>query len=163
MRTVHAFAMLGLAATLAGCTPNPSGRSGADAPANELYGVWAPTTYVLNGKDHALTGIMIITPRYFMGNATYKSSATGVDANANSGPYYLEDGHIVLNQWMQLHYRTENPSENLLTEGVVEKIRYEVEGDTLTFHFPSGNRYISKRLRNADIPATASEDLTPPK
>ncbi len=112
-----------------------------------LHGVWQPVTYVIQGDAYPMTGLMIITPKYFSANTLFKlEQDTGLDANANAGPYYLADGKIVLNQWMQLHWRPDKPGEHFLAQEVVEEIPYKIEDEKLIFFFPSGNMYISERL-----------------
>lgn len=113
----------------------------------DIYGVWEPTTYLNAGKELPVRGIMIITPEYFVANTTFDFDEDGVlEANANSGPITVEDGVIKLNQWMQLHWRTNVPDENFLRINVPEDIKYTIEGDRLIFHFVTGNKYISKRV-----------------
>jgi len=112
-----------------------------------LYGTWQTTHYNLDGKDHEMTGLMIITPAYFVGNTIFTiGDQANPSANANSGPYILKDGKIVVTQWMQLHWRPHDEKENFLTQGVVEEIPYRFEDGNLIFFFPSGNRYVSRRL-----------------
>ena len=69
----------------------------------------------------------------------------------------VEDGVIKLMQWMQLHWRPKegsgnfsnpnNPVGNFLRIDIPEEIHYTIEGDKLIFHFPSGNKYISQRVK----------------
>lgn len=114
---------------------------------DRLYGTWQTTHYNINGKDHDMTGLMIITPGYFIGNTIFNiGDQAAPSANANSGPYVIEDGKIVITQWMQLHWRPNDEKENFLTQGVVEEIPYRFEDGNLIFFFPSGNRYVSRRL-----------------
>jgi hypothetical protein len=114
---------------------------------DRLYGTWQTTQYNLNGTDHDMDGLMIITPSYFMGNTIFNiEEHAAPSANANSGPYVIKDGKIVITQWMQLHWRPDDEKENYLTQGVVEKIPYRFEDGNLIFFFPSGNRYVSHRL-----------------
>ena len=112
-----------------------------------LYGTWQTTHYNINGTDHDMEGLMIITPTYFIGNTIYNIEGQAApNANANSGPYVIEDGKIVITQWMQLHWRPQDEKENYLTQGVVEEIPYRFEDGNLIFFFPSGNSYVSRRL-----------------
>ena len=114
---------------------------------DRLYGTWQTTHYNINGKDHDMTGLMIITPGYFIGNTIFSiGDEAAPSANANSGPYVIEDGKIVITQWMQLHWRPNDEKENFLTQGLVEEIPYRFEDENLIFFFPSGNRYVSRRL-----------------
>jgi hypothetical protein len=116
----------------------------------DLIGTWKPINYTVAGVPHKMRGLMIITPKFFMANTIFETSP-GVwrGANANSGPYVIQDGKLVLTQWMQLHFRGEqltDPKETFLKEGVVEKIKYRFENGRLVFDFPSGNHYVSERL-----------------
>lgn len=112
-----------------------------------LYGTWKPVTYIYRGIEYPMSGLMIITPRYFSANTIFKlSNTSAADANANAGPYELVDNKIVLNQWMQLHWRPTEPDQNFLAQEVVEEIPYEIQGSRLIFTFPSGNKYISEKL-----------------
>ena len=112
-----------------------------------LYGTWQTVQYTINGKDHEMKGLMVITPTYFIGNTIFTlENQTAPSANANAGPYFLKDGKIVITQWMQLHWRPNDEKENFLTQGVVEEIPYRFEDGMLVFFFPSGNRYVSRRL-----------------
>jgi hypothetical protein len=114
---------------------------------DRLYGTWQTTHYNLNGTDYEMAGLMIITPSYFIGNTIFTiGDQTAPSANANSGPYVIIDGKIVITQWMQLHWRPNDEKENFLTQGVVEEIPYRFEDGNLIFFFPSGNRYVSRRL-----------------
>lgn len=119
---------------------------------NPLYGVWKPTTYIIQGVEYPLTGLMIITPGYMSANTIFKLSEDSPgDANANAGPYVLEGNKMVLNQWMQLHWRPlhqDDPKEHFLAQNIPEEIPFEVKGDQLIFSFPSGNRYISERIKD---------------
>lgn len=118
---------------------------------NPLYGVWKPVTYIIQGVEYPLTGLMIITPGYMSANTVFKFSEDSPgDANANAGPYVLEGNKMVLNQWMQLHWRPlhqHNPKEHFLAQNIPEEIPFEVKGDQLIFSFPSGNKYISERIK----------------
>ncbi len=114
---------------------------------DRLYGTWQTTHYNIKGTDHEMTGLMIITPTYFIANTIFNiGDQAAPSANANSGPYVIEDGKIVITQWMQLHWRPNDEKENFLTQGVVEEIPYRFEDGNLIFSFPSGNRYVSHRL-----------------
>lgn len=115
---------------------------------NPLYGVWETVEYNIVGTPVPLKGIMIITPGWFVGNVTFDADGDGIqDANANSGPIVVEGNVIKLMQWMQLHWRSAG-NDHFLKEGVPEDINFTIEGNRLIFHFPSGNRYISERLRD---------------
>lgn len=110
------------------------------------YGVWRATFYEIEGVQHKQDGLIIITPDFLMSNTIFDADGDIYpDANANSGPIKIEDDVIVMEQWMQLHWRTADDEGNFLTQGVVERIPYKVEGDLLIFEFPSGNRYTSTR------------------
>lgn len=114
---------------------------------SRLYGTWRVTTYVIDGKSHPVDGLMIITPDYFMANTIFDLDKDGVpEANANSGPYVIEDNKIVLNQKMQLHWRPKNGAENFLRREIPEEIPYHFQDDKLVFRFPSGNGYLSTRI-----------------
>jgi hypothetical protein len=96
----------------------------------------------------------MITPDYLMSNTVFNADGdSSPDANANSGAIRLEGNTIVMEQWMQLHWRTADSNGNFLTQGDVERIPYRLENDLLIFEFPSGNRYIAERL--AYLSATA--------
>ncbi|MFT5351373.1 MAG: hypothetical protein ACI909_000936 [Planctomycetota bacterium] len=117
---------------------------------DDLYGTWGPSEYIVNGKLTPLRGIMIITPDYFVGNTIFDADGDGEpDANANSGPIVVVNGTIKLQQWMQLHWRS-NGEGHFLKEDVPEDIKYTIEENRLIFHFPSGNKYISERLSGID-------------
>ncbi|MEJ8567941.1 hypothetical protein [Elongatibacter sediminis] len=112
----------------------------------ELYGVWEPIEYVVDGTVTPLRGAMIVTPGYLVANAIYDGDGDGVlEANATSGPITVANNTITYMQWVQLHYRPSGEG-NELHENVEYDINYTIEDDRLIFHFPSGNRYISKRL-----------------
>lgn len=112
-----------------------------------LYGTWQTTSYNVQGEDYEMDGLMIITPKYFVGNTIYSiEGQSAPNANANSGPYVIKDGKIFITQWMQLHWRPDDEKENYLTQGVVEEIPYRFEDGNLVFFFPSGNKYVSHRL-----------------
>ena len=112
-----------------------------------LYGTWHPVTYEVAGRPTPVEGLMVITKGYFIGNITFDQDGDGVlEANANCGPISVEDGRIKIVQWMQLHWRENDPEGNFLAEGVPEEVEYTIEDERLVFHFPSGNRYISERL-----------------
>ena len=117
---------------------------------NPLYGVWKPITYTVQGVEYPLSGVMIITPGYMSANTIFKFSEDSPgDANANAGPYKLEGNKMILDQWMQLHWRPlhrDNPKEHFLSQGVIEEIPFVIEENRLIFSFPSGNKYISERL-----------------
>lgn len=118
------------------------------------FGVWRASVYELDGVEHQQDGLIIVTPDYLMSNTIFQADNDDIpDGNANSGPISFDGDVIVMEQWMQLHWRTEDTGGNFLTQGVVERIPYIVEGDSLIFHFPSGNRYISKRLAYLDSEA----------
>lgn len=126
--------------------------SGCGQQDNPLYGTWEPKTYIIQGVEYQLSGLMIITPGYMSANTIFKlSEESPGDANANAGPYELEGNTMVLDQWMQLHWRPlhqDNVKEHFLTQGVIEEIPFEVKGNQLIFSFPSGNKYISERLED---------------
>lgn len=115
-----------------------------------LQGTWKPVSYIVDGVEYPLSGLMIITPGYLSANTLFKlSDESPGDANANAGPYELHGDKIIMNQWMQLHWRPQHeddPEQHFLAQDVPEEIPYRVEGDRLIFHFPSGNKYISQRL-----------------
>lgn len=112
-----------------------------------LHGTGQTVQYAINGKDHEMKELMVITPTYFIGNRIFTlENQTAPSANANAGPYFLKDGKIVITQWMQLHWRPNDEKENSLTQGVVEEIPYRFEDRMLVFSFPSGNRYVSRHL-----------------
>lgn len=135
LKTICAFVLLALVA--------PVGQADED-----LYGVWSPVEYVIGDKVYPLRGLMIFTPNYFVANTTFDLDEDGVlEANANSGSLTVENGTLKLDQWMQLHWREHEPEGHFLRVDVPENIDYTIEGDQLIFHFPSGNRYISKRLQ----------------
>lgn len=136
----YRFALLAVFAVLASCAQQE----------NPLYGTWKPLSYIINGETYPLSGLMIITPGYMSANTLFKLAKNSPgDANANAGPYELKGNTMVLNQWMQLHWRPlyqDNPKEHFLAENVPEEIPFEIRGDQLIFSFPSGNQYISERL-----------------
>jgi hypothetical protein len=111
-----------------------------------LLGAWRPQYYTLDGVKHPLRGLMVFTPHYFMANVVIDNADGDPGANANSGPYTIKCSKIAMIQWMQMHYRPGTQDPVLLTEGVPEAIAYDVTTDSLTFKFPSGNSYVSKRI-----------------
>jgi len=132
-----------IAALVAGM---PAAPATAASPTEALYGVWEPIEYRVAGETIPLRGLMIVTPGYFAGKTTFDMDGDGArDANANAGPIEIRDGTIHLQQWMQLHWRSAGDG-SFLKEDVPEDIPYEIDGDRLTFHFPSGNSYLSRRL-----------------
>ena len=111
-----------------------------------VYGVWNTVEYNIAGSVVPMKGLMIITPGYFISNTVFDADGDGKpDANANSGSITIEDGKIKMQQWMQLHWRS-NGEDHFLKEDIPEDINYTVEDNRLIFHFPSGNAYISERL-----------------
>jgi len=126
--------------------------SACNAEDERLYGAWKPIIYNVQGVDHPMDGLILITPNYFSANTLFSlSDDTAGDANANAGPYEAVNGKIVISQWMQLHWRPGAPEENFLSRDEVEEIPYKIENEYLIFVFPSGNKYISERLPDQDI------------
>ena len=97
-----------------------------------------------------MTGLMIITPKYMSSNTLFRLSEDSPgDANINIGPYELKGNRLILNQWIQLHWRPllqDNSEEHFLARDIPEEIPFEIKHDKLIFSFPSGNSYISERL-----------------
>jgi len=121
--------------------------STCNAEDQRLYGAWKPLLYSVQGVDHPMDGLIIITPKYFSANTFFSlSENSGGDANANAGPYEVVNGKIVVTQWMQLHWRPGSMDDSFLNHYAVEEIPYEIENDRLIFSFPSGNKYVSERL-----------------
>lgn len=112
-----------------------------------FLGAWRTTTYTIEGEDHPMNGIMIFTPSYYSANVILNLTGGDMeDANANSGPYWAEDGQVVFGQWMQLHLRPGAPGETSLKSGADEVSSYRFEGDDhLIIQFPSGNFYTLDR------------------
>jgi hypothetical protein len=124
---------------------------GAD---RRLYGSWKTSTYTLQGVDIPMDGLMIFTPSYFSANTIWSGKNSVVDANANSGPYFAENGKIIFSQWMQLHVRHGDQKESFLRTGIDEPSTYRFEtNDRLIIQFPTGNYYLLDRL--IDSPAMA--------
>jgi hypothetical protein len=133
-----------------------------------LYGVWIPETYMYDGTNYAIDdGLMIITPKYLIANAIYDLSPKKKpkpDANANYGTYEItEPGKLVMDQAMQLHWRSESADAKLVegdgtffNQDVPETLLYKIEGDTLTIRFqvPGEQGWILKRV--------PGETCTPP-
>ena len=112
-----------------------------------LYGSWKTSTYTLQGVDIPMDGLMIFTPSYFSANTIWSGQDGVVDANANSGPYFAEDGKIIFSQWMQLHVRHGDQDESFLRTGIDEPSTYRFEtNDRLIIQFPTGNFYLLDRL-----------------
>jgi hypothetical protein len=119
----------------------------ADESDERLYGTWRTVEYTLGGRAVPLRGLMIITPRYIVGNTIFDEDGDGTpEANANAGSIEVAGGVIRILQWMQLHWRPNEPQAHFLREDVIEEIPYAIEGGRLIFRFPSGNRYVSERL-----------------
>ena len=118
-----------------------------------FIGSWRTTTYTIQGVDHPMDGIMIFTPGYFAANVILNFTGGDVDdANANSGPYWAEDGKIIFVQWMQLHLRPGDPEETFLKSGVDEASSYRFQGpNRLILQFPSGNFYVLDRLPDSSF------------
>jgi hypothetical protein len=131
--------------------------AGVQASDQRIIGSWRTTTYQIQGVDHPMDGIMIFTPSYFAANIIVKRPGDSPeDANANSGPYWAEDGKIVFAQWMQLHYRPEDPEESFLRSGIDEPSTYRFESQNkLILQFPSGNFYVLDRLPDSAFSAGA--------
>ena len=135
---------LAVASLAVGCDSN---HGGDDGPDDAVFGVWRAVSYEIQGVEYEQDGFIMITPGYLMSNTVFDADGDGsLDANANSGPIKFEGNTIVIEQWMQLHWRTADPAENFLDQGAVERIPYRLENDLLIFEFPSGNRYVAERL-----------------
>jgi len=118
-----------------------------------IYGVWKPINYEFGGNDHPIEeGLMVITSDYLIATAIYDLDGDRQsDANANHGPYkFIEPGKIVMDQKMQLHWRTADMEGHFFKKDIPEEINYTVEGNLLIFHFPddrgSRQRWISERI-----------------
>ena len=97
-----------------------------------------------------MDGLMIFTPSYFSANSIWTTNDGVVDANANSGPYFAENGNIIFSQWMQLHMRQGNTDESFLRTGIDEGSTYRFESDDrLIIQFPTGNFYVLDRLADS--------------
>ena len=83
-----------------------------EASENELVGVWDTHTYVVEGKNHALDGIIIFTENYFAGTA-YSSFSGGEmdDSNANAGTYTIDGNKVTFQQQVQIHIRPGDKKE----------------------------------------------------
>ena len=105
-------------------------------------------TYVVEGKNHALDGIIIFTENYFAGTA-YSSFSGGEmdDSNANAGTYTIDGNKVTFQQQVQIHIRPGDKKEPIFYgKDVPEEATFEVDGDNLTIYFPSGSKYLAKRL-----------------
>ena len=119
-----------------------------EASENELVGVWNTHTYVVEGKSYALDGIIIFTKNYFAGTA-YSSFSGGEmdDSNANAGTYTIDGNKVTFQQQVQIHIRPGDEKEPIFYgKDVPEEATFEVDGDNLTIYFPSGTKYLAKRL-----------------
>jgi len=119
-----------------------------EASENRLIGVWDTHTYVVEGKSHALDGIIIFTENYFAGTA-YSSFSGGEmdDSNANAGTYTIDGNKLTFQQQVQIHIRPGDEKEPIFYgKDVPEEATFEVKGDNLTIYFPSGSKYLAKRL-----------------
>lgn len=112
----------------------------------DLLGAWKTVSYTLSGVEYPLEGLMIFTPKYYSANTMFEDQNGEVMANANAGPYRVQNGTILFEQWMQLHFRPSDPEENFVRKGPDEESEYRIEGDRLFIIFPSGNRYVLERL-----------------
>jgi hypothetical protein len=112
-----------------------------------LYGVWRISDYIVQGVSHKARGLVNITPKYFLADAVFDfDDDAHLSANANSGPYHVKDGKIVLEQEIQLHWRPgQKENENFLRQNVEETFAYQFDNGRLLFLFPSGNRYVLER------------------
>ena len=118
-----------------------------------IYGVWRPIIYEFGGIEHPIEeGLMVITPNYLIATAIYDLDGDGQsDANANHGPIeFVEPGKLMMDQKMQLHWRTSDNEGHFFKKDIPEEINYTVEGDRLIFHFPddrgASQRWISERV-----------------
>ena len=119
-----------------------------EASENKLVGVWDTHTYVVEGKNHALDGIIIFTENYFAGTA-YSSFSGGEmdDSNANAGTYTIDGNKVTFQQQVQIHIRPGDKKEPIFYgKDVPEEATFEIDGDNLTIYFPSGSKYLAKRL-----------------
>lgn len=119
-----------------------------EASENKLVGVWDTHTYVVEGKNHALDGIIIFTENYFAGTA-YSSFSGGEmdDSNANAGTYTIDGNKVTFQQQVQIHIRPGDKKEPIFYgKDVPEEATFEVDGDNLTIYFPSGSKYLARRL-----------------
>jgi hypothetical protein len=111
-----------------------------------LWGVWQIKTYVIDKVDRPAHGVIIIQTGWLAADIIYfGEDGKPLGANANAGPICTMDGNLVMNQTVQLHYRPRTSSEDVLTEGRIERIGYRRSGDSLVLTFPSGNHYILRR------------------
>ena len=119
-----------------------------EASENKLVGAWDTHSYVIEGKSHALDGIIIFTENYFAGTA-YSSFSGGEmdDSNANAGTYTIEGNNVTFQQQVQIHIRPGDEKEPIFYgKDVPEAATFEIDGDDLTIYFPSGTKYLAKRL-----------------
>ena len=119
-----------------------------EASENKLVGAWDTHSYVIDGKSHALDGIIIFTENYFAGTA-YSSFSGGEmdDSNANAGTYTIEGNNVTFQQQVQIHIRPGDEKEPIFYgKDVPEAATFEIDGDDLTIYFPSGTKYLAKRL-----------------
>ena len=136
--------VIAVASVVFGCGSKPGD---GDSPDDTVFGVWRAVSYEIQGVEYEQDGLIMITPGYLMSNTVFDADGdTSLDANANSGPIQFEGNTIVIEQWMQLHWRTADTAGNFLNQGAVERIPYRLEDDLLIFEFPSGNRYVAERL-----------------
>lgn len=119
-----------------------------EASDQSIIGVWNTHTYVVQGKEHELDGLIIFTERHFAGTGFSKFSGGEMDdSNANAGTYRVEGNKLLMQQQVQIHIRPGDEKEPIFYgKGVPEEATYEIEGDRLTIYFPSGNKYICDRL-----------------
>ncbi len=119
-----------------------------EASGNKLVGAWDTHTYVIEGESHSLDGIIIFTENYFAGTA-YSSFSGGEmdDSNANAGTYTIDGNNVTFQQQVQIHIRPGDEKEPIFYgKDVPEEATFEVDGDNLTIYFPSGTKYMAKRL-----------------
>ena len=119
-----------------------------EASENRLVGAWDTHSYVIEGKNHPLDGIIVFTENYFAGTA-YSSFSGGEmdDSNANAGTYTIEGNNVTFQQQVQIHIRPGDEKEPIFYgKDVPEAATFEIDGDNLTIYFPSGTKYLAKRL-----------------
>lgn len=118
-----------------------------------IQGVWKPIIYEFGGVEYPIEeGLMVITPTYLIATAIYDLDGDGqFDANSNHGPYkFIESGKLVMDQKMQLHWRTSDKEGHFFKRDIPEEINYTIEANRLIFHFPddrgASQRWISERV-----------------
>jgi hypothetical protein len=112
--------------------------------ASKIAGAWRPDLYTLkDGSEQAVTGLIFFTERdwtvlfFEVGDKGAPERGSG-----EGGTYSLEGDRLVFTHLFHLSGGS-TPLEMSVKkpgEAETEPCRVEVEGETMTIHFPSGNR-----------------------